>query len=120
MYLVGYGWTGTPAFAVPVGAGKPPVFFTIEFNRSRPVREAFLVACVLFLLVITFLPWIVAMSRNHKNATPILVLSLLVGWSVIGFAVCLVWALMADQEASGRRRYKRKPVPAEDYGLVDF
>ncbi|MBY0379424.1 MAG: superinfection immunity protein [Burkholderiales bacterium] len=39
-----------------------------------------------------FLPSIIANLRNHKNTTAIFVLNLLLGWSLLGWIICLVWS----------------------------
>lgn len=44
------------------------------------------------LLIIYFLPTIIAASRKHHNAGAIFALNLLLGWSFIGWIVALVWA----------------------------
>ncbi len=49
----------------------------------------------LFLLGLYFLPVIVAGVRGHQSTVAILVLNLLLGWSVIGWIVALVWSLSA-------------------------
>jgi hypothetical protein len=37
-------------------------------------------------------PSIVAWIRGHKNETPIAILNLAFGWTVIGWVGCLAWA----------------------------
>ena len=57
-----------------------------------------------------FLPWIVSTLRGNPNSLAIFVLDLLLGWTVLGWIIALVWALAAfarpDQLAgpSPRRR----------------
>ncbi len=41
---------------------------------------------------IYILPWICASIRNHENLPAIGVANLLLGWTFIGWVVCLVWA----------------------------
>jgi len=48
---------------------------------------------VLFMLAIYFLPWIVANHRRHHNQAALFCLNLLLGWTLIGWIVGLVWAL---------------------------
>lgn len=50
---------------------------------------------VLVLAVLYFLPTIVGWSK--RNAEAIFVLNLLLGWTFIGWAVALVWALTYDR-----------------------
>jgi hypothetical protein len=48
----------------------------------------------LFFLVLAYtLPLLVAWLRKHHNADAIGVLNLLLGWTLIGWVVSLVWAL---------------------------
>lgn len=42
-----------------------------------------------------FLPALVASHRKHPNTNAIAVLNLLLGWSLIGWVVALVWACSA-------------------------
>lgn len=51
------------------------------------------IALILFLLVAYFVPTIVALIRGKSNAGAIFVLNLLLGWSLIGWVVALVWAV---------------------------
>lgn len=41
-----------------------------------------------------FLPSLIAMLRNHKNKSAILLLNTLLGWTVLGWVGSLVWAVM--------------------------
>ena len=45
-------------------------------------------------LPIYFIPSMVAFFRNHPNKIAILVLNIFLGWSLIGWVVALVWALI--------------------------
>jgi hypothetical protein len=58
-------------------------------NSAAAAALAFL---VLDLLGLYLAPIIVAHQRKHANATPITLLSLLTGWTVLGWLVCIVWA----------------------------
>ena len=52
---------------------------------------------VLFLLIIGalyFLPTICARNNGHHNEGAILVLNLLLGWTLVGWVVAMVWACM--------------------------
>jgi hypothetical protein len=39
-----------------------------------------------------FFPTFIAAGRRHSNATPIVLVNLLLGWSMIGWLVALIWA----------------------------
>lgn len=49
-------------------------------------------AVFLLLLAFYFLPYVVAAARKHHNTPAILVFNLLLGWTVIGWILALVWA----------------------------
>ncbi len=51
-------------------------------------------AVVLFFLVY-FFPYIVASNRHHRQAEAIFVLTLLLGWTLVGWVAALCWALTA-------------------------
>lgn len=45
-------------------------------------------------LVIYFIPTIVAWNRGHRNTMAIGVANLFLGWTFLGWVVCLVWAFV--------------------------
>lgn len=46
-----------------------------------------------FLLGLYFLPALIALSRNHRQVGPIIVLDLLLGWTLIGWVGALIWSM---------------------------
>lgn len=44
-------------------------------------------------LSLYFLPTIIALANNHHNAVAIFVLNLLLGWTLVGWVIALVWVL---------------------------
>ena len=44
-------------------------------------------------LVIYFLPVLIALLRHHKNKLAIFLLNLFLGWTVIGWVSSLVWSV---------------------------
>lgn len=48
---------------------------------------------LVFMLILYFLPTIVAGCRDHKNTTGIAILNALTGWSGIGWCASLVLAV---------------------------
>jgi uncharacterized membrane protein YhaH (DUF805 family) len=54
-------------------------------------------ASFLLFLVLYFIPTIVALARKHHNRLAIGALNLLLGWTVVGWVVALVWALTVVQ-----------------------
>jgi hypothetical protein len=53
--------------------------------------------------VMYFLPSLIAALRNQKDVLTIFLVNFLLGWSVIGWIVCLVWALKANQVVYARQ-----------------
>jgi hypothetical protein len=56
----------------------------------------FFLSFVGFWFVMYFLPSIIAIARNKRDVTAILLLNLFLGWTMIGWVVALVWAVMQD------------------------
>jgi len=52
-----------------------------------------LVLVVLF-FAFYFLPTLIAFSRQHKNKLAIFLLNLLLGWTVLGWVISLVWSVI--------------------------
>lgn len=60
---------------------------------------------ILIILVFAyFIPAVVAVSRHYHNAAAIFILNLLLGWTVLGWIIALVWASTA---------VRREPEPVE-------
>lgn len=54
---------------------------------------------VILLLGGYFLPTIIAAARRHRNAAPIFLVDLLLGWTGVGWLVAFIWAFTANTEA---------------------
>ncbi|MDD5537466.1 MAG: superinfection immunity protein [Candidatus Omnitrophica bacterium] len=50
-------------------------------------------AFIILIVVLYFLPSLIAYLRRHKNIQAIFVLNLLLGWTVLGWVVSLVWSV---------------------------
>jgi hypothetical protein len=50
------------------------------------------------LFAMYMIPTIIAYIRKHPNVAPIAVINVLLGWTVVGFAVALAWAFMAIEK----------------------
>lgn len=50
----------------------------------------------LFLLFIYCLPAVIAAMKKKKNTAAIVLLNLFLGWTFIGWVVCLIWAAIED------------------------
>lgn len=53
----------------------------------------FVIGCVMY-----FAPSLIAFARDKSNKVAILALNTLLGWSLIGWVVSLVWALSAEPQ----------------------
>jgi hypothetical protein len=53
-------------------------------------------------IFIYFIPAYVASKRNHKNFTPILLLNIFLGFSLVGWVIALVWSTSA-QDTGGTK-----------------
>jgi uncharacterized membrane protein YqaE (UPF0057 family) len=60
------------------------------------------IALVIVALLIYFLPSLVA--RKKQNANAIFILNLLLGWTLLGWVVALVWALTNEEKTAGTAR----------------
>jgi hypothetical protein len=62
-----------------------------------------------FLLIAAYLlPFVVAVSRRHRQRLAIFCLNLLLGWTLLGWIAALVWACTSDVEA--KREPKSKTI----------
>jgi hypothetical protein len=59
---------------------------------------------LIVLIALYLIPAWVAFGRHHHDRVAILVLNLLLGWSVLGWIIALVWALTAV-------RHELNPAP---------
>jgi hypothetical protein len=57
-----------------------------------PTSLLIILTLVLFALISYFLPKVVASKRHKAEKVAIFVISLFLGWSLIGWAVALTWA----------------------------
>jgi hypothetical protein len=48
-------------------------------------------------LGIYFLPTIVALARGKKRITPLVLVNVFLGWTLVGWIVTLVWAFSPDK-----------------------
>ena len=49
---------------------------------------------IVLIFALYFLPTLIAFLRQHKNKLAIFLLNLLLGWTVLGWVVSLVWSVM--------------------------
>ncbi len=53
------------------------------------------------LLVVYFVPTLVAMLREHHQTAAIAILNILLGWTLIGWVAALVWSATAIKSSPG-------------------
>lgn len=56
--------------------------------------ESIGIAWTIVLVGLYFLPAITAKTRGHRYTGAVTALNVLLGWTLIGWAVALIWALM--------------------------
>jgi hypothetical protein len=50
---------------------------------------------ILFMLgIFYFIPTIIAHNKNHRNFNAILILNIVLGWTLLGWIVALIWAVI--------------------------
>lgn len=50
---------------------------------------------LLVLVILYFLPWLIAMLNRHRQIAGIFFLNLFLGWTLVGWVVALVWAVQS-------------------------
>lgn len=65
-------------------------------------------------LALYLLPTIIAAARHKRNVLAIGALNILLGWTMIGWVVALVWSLMHDRVDD-----QRQPMSREQHQSVD-
>lgn len=50
---------------------------------------------LLVILILYFVPAMIATARNHPNRTPIFMLNLFLGWTFLGWVAALIWSFTA-------------------------
>lgn len=66
----------------------------MESNELYIIAHSWVVVILVFAMY--FLPYIVARCRGHNNASAIGALTLLMGWTMLGWVGALVWAFTAN------------------------
>lgn len=69
----------------------------VNMAYNLPIHPVLLMAIV---IAIYFLPVIIAAIRNMRHAVAISVLTVVAGWTFVGWVVALVWACMDKPESN--------------------
>ena len=60
----------------------------------------FVVALVIVLIVLYFVPTVIAIRRKSDNITGIALLNIFLGWSTLGWLAAFFWALLSDPRSN--------------------
>lgn len=77
------------------------VFIGIFMQAETAEQESMIVASA-FILGIYLIPYLVAVHRSHHQRGAIAVLNILLGWTLLGWIVALVWACTATKDRPSR------------------
>ncbi len=64
-----------------------------------------------FVIGIYFLPSIVAAGREHNSGGAIFLLNLILGWTVLGWIIALIWSATGDVRQRTRRAAPAMQIP---------
>lgn len=56
------------------------------------------ILAILFIIILYFLPSLIASDRKHNDKSAILITNLFFGWSGLGWIICLIWANSGNVE----------------------
>lgn len=76
------------------------IIYGSYMKNSLVLSIAMLIGCITLLvasLLLYFIPTIVAVKRKHLQKIPIILINILLGWSLIGWIVALIWACMESK-----------------------
>ena len=62
--------------------------------RVHPFGLVFLFVFAAVSFALYFLPSIIAISRHHPQATLVVILDFVLGWTVVGWVAILAWSLV--------------------------
>ena len=54
---------------------------------------------IMTLFIMYWLPTIIAIARQAHSALGVFILNLLLGWTILGWIIALVWSLAAENRA---------------------
>lgn len=110
---------GTPPPARPVSDGPavPPIAWaTVRSDQVMPSGATVVVAWLVVVLTgFYLLPWAIAATRGKGDRWSIFWVTLLLGWTGIGWLICLVWSVLPHHLV----RIAPLPAPAGWYPSPD-
>lgn len=83
----------------PSSSGTPSTALTEDEKAAAAAAGVGGLVCVgvlvLLGIVLTFIPIVIAAMRHHPNTAAIAAVTILTGWTGIGWIIALVWSLTA-------------------------
>ncbi len=70
---------------------------------------------LLFIVAIYLIPIFIAHSRKLEKRTSLTVISILLGWTFVGWIVCIAWAILGKASA----KIPAEPITQADKGKLD-
>jgi hypothetical protein len=74
---------------------------TVELDNLSGAMLIVAAVAAILALVVYLLPALIAMSRGHQDTVAITALTILLGWSFIGWIVALVWSFSEVRRGGG-------------------
>lgn len=71
-------------------------------SSAAPMSGADVLGGLLFIVIVLtiyLMPTFIAAANAKRNILAIGVLNVLLGWTVLGWLICLIWALLKDSQA---------------------
>jgi hypothetical protein len=53
---------------------------------------------IVFGIILYVMPTVIAVARSHRNATSIGILNFFLGWTILGWIFCLIWAFSSNTQ----------------------
>jgi len=72
---------------------------TLPFKpTAKGIKMDWIIPLITWCIIafIYFAPAYYARKRGHKNATPIFILNLFLGWTLVAWVACLAWAYSSN------------------------
>lgn len=87
-----------------------------------PISTAVICSAIFLMCVFSMAPTIIANRRHHHNAKAIFWTNLLLGWTVIGWIISLIWAMTDPMIvlAANERNAKVEEGPPRSQNIPDM
>lgn len=92
------------------------MFLSLAYAQSHPSggEPTAVLGTLLVVLLVYFVPTMIAGGRSHYNRSAIGALNLLLGWTVIGWVAALVWAFTNPSAAHPQASAIPAPPAADE------